>query len=135
MLKGRWRALRCLNVRLREGAKEHALAWHVIKAAMVLHNLFIDTANYYEPPEGWDSLPHVEATWEGPLHVEGLPVGPQASVGAFRRREEIAFLTAWHSPQLLPNKKLLTQFPVQQQQVSSRELRTATPGVRAIIRA
>lgn len=134
MLKGRWQMLRDFNMHMLDDEREHALAWTIIKAAMVLHNLYIDTANYYEPPEGWDKLPEMRKTTEGPLDLQGLPVGPQlASDEAFKRREQIAFLTGWHSPSLLPNKQFLKLFPVQQDQIPARELRNAVPGLRAIV--
>lgn len=97
MLKERWRQLKSLDVRLADGWLEHALVWNVIKAAMVLHNLYIDTIDYYKPTTGWTAGLDRSDELERPLEEDTEDSCPRRALDLKnQRREEVAWLTGYY---------------------------------------
>lgn len=95
MLKMRWQALKGLRARLGDRKTDHVVTWEVVKAAMVLHNLYIATAPPYEPTEAERVAEQAERAEEEALaqvHEATEPHG--VDNGDYLRREQIAWLTA-----------------------------------------
>jgi hypothetical protein len=94
MLKERWRGLKDLDVRLADNWLEHALVWNIVKAAMVLHNLYIDTINFYKPAAGWQRGQDRANLHEKPLEDTEKKTEPyRVPDPKNQRREDIAWLT------------------------------------------
>lgn len=87
VLKQRWRALNGLNLRLRD-SRDLGLAKGWIEAAVVLHNLCINTADRMLTRDEYDDI---EAASEGTDHQDVLQPGVRASAAASARRERLGY--------------------------------------------
>jgi hypothetical protein len=95
MLKLRWQALKCLPARLGTRKNDHLIIWEVIKAAMVLHNLYIATAPPYEPTDeemAAEAIDRAEQEAMASVTESTEPHGVEN--GDYERREQINWLTA-----------------------------------------
>jgi hypothetical protein len=95
MLKLRWQMLKSFPARLGTPKIDHLISWEVIKAAMVLHNLYIATAEPWVPTaEETAEIERDHEEQELLAAVEQSTRPHEASRERYGRREQIAWLTA-----------------------------------------
>jgi hypothetical protein len=120
MLKERWRALQDLEVRMADSWVEHALVWNIVKAAMVLHNLYIDTIDYYKPSAGWVPEEDHADELEDVLDDDKVDSKPyQVADPKYQRREDVAWFTGYYK---LPRSELKRLWPAGPPPGAKREL-------------
>lgn len=89
MLKMRWRLLRRANLRM-ESENDQARAWVIVLSAMVLHNLFIDSAKHYWSEQEHQDYLELDGEDVGvPFHAE-MAAHP-TNMETHRRRERLVY--------------------------------------------
>lgn len=111
MLKLRWQMLKSFGARLGNGAadgdeEDFRLAWTVVVAAMVLHNLYIATTPPYELTQD-EIQTAVENARE---QADAIPEEVNANLGDGQRREQVVWLTA-HGDKSVDAPKMRRLFP------------------------
>ncbi|CAK9784511.1 unnamed protein product [Cutaneotrichosporon oleaginosum] len=130
MLKNRWRALKNLDVRLAPGWLEHTLVWNIVEAAMVLHNLYIDTIDVYRPAShDWCDGNTLSREWNIPQDYDASIWTPRDLTSEEHvHREHVAYLTAYWDRQV-SSAQLSAMFPHQPPGLERRDFQPSTFGV------